>query len=305
MNDLMNEESEYPFHQMFICILITVTITLITFRILFSLFEFPQIIETAKDYDYNLLIRGMDNGLVNFYDPVEGSDWPPYYLYFWYFLFYPMYLLPVEIGVVIWDLLRLIIGIFIADEAPKIFKRQTDLFIFYVLSSISYGLDAFYNNCNFLITFFLFLSYHSLEHDRKWLSGICFVLATFKINSIIFLPLLVITKKISIKDLKYYLIPFFLMCIPYIIFPNYFMQMLGNWLYSDEYVKGITIYDSIFWKALQPSHLMTISLFILIFIENLNSDKRKKQFNRCILPILVGYYIYLTVIVFVIPIVLS
>jgi hypothetical protein len=290
---------------MFICIFITITITLITFRILFYFFEFPQIIKSAKDYDYYLLIEGMDNGLVNFYNPVEGSDWPPYYLYFWYFIFYPMYVIPVEIGVVIWDILRLVIGIYIINEAPKIFKRQIDLFIFYVLSSISYGLDAFYNNCNFLVTFFLFISYQSLEHDKKWLSGIFFVLATFKINSIIFLPLLFITKKISTKDLKYYLIPFFLICIPYIIFPNYFMQMVGNWLHSDEYVKGFTIYDSIFWKALQPSHLMSISLFLLIFIENLNTEKRKKQFNCCILPILVGYYIYLTVIVFVIPIFLS
>ncbi|MFX1480306.1 MAG: glycosyltransferase 87 family protein [Promethearchaeota archaeon] len=298
-------ENEYPFHQMFICIFITITITLITFRILFSLFTFPQIIETAKDYDYYLLIRGMDNGLVNFYDPVEGSDWPPYYLYFWYFIFYPMYLIPVNIGVVVWDILRLLIGIYIINEAPKIFESQTDLFVFYVLSSISYGLDAFYNNCNFLVTFFLFISYHSLEHDKKLLSGIFFVLATFKINAIIFLPLLFITKKISIKDLKYYLIPFFLICIPYIIFPNYFMQMVGNWLHSDEYVHGITIFDSIFWKALQPSHLMIISLFLLIFIENLDSEKRKKQFNFCILPILISYYIYLTLIVFVIPIVLS
>jgi len=89
------------------------------------------------------------------------------------------------------------------------------------------------------------------------------------------------------------------------IFPNYFMQMLGNWLHSDEYVQGFTIYDSIFWKALQPSHLMSISLFLLIFIENLESEKRKKQFTSFILPILVAYYIYLTLIVFVIPNVLS
>ena len=302
MND---QESEYPFHQMFICIFIIITITLITFRILFSFFELPQLIESAKDYDYHLLVRGMDNGLVNFYDPVAGSDWPPYYLYFWYFLFFPMYLIPVEFGVYIWDILRLVIGIYIINEAPKIFKRQIDLFIFYVLSSISYGLDAYYNNCNFLVTFFLFISYHSLEHDKKWLSGIFFVLATFKINSIIFLPLLLITKKIKIKDLKYYLIPFFLICIPYMIFPNYFMQMLGNWLHSDEYVQGFTIYDSILWKSFQPSHLMSISLFLLIFIENLESEKRKKQFTSFILPILVAYYIYLTLIVFVIPNVLS
>jgi hypothetical protein len=301
----MNDQKEYPLHQLFICVFMTISITLITLRVLLFLFEFPELIETSKDYDFCLLLKGMDNGLVNFYNPIPGCDWPPYYLYFWYFIFYPIYLMPFEIGVYVWDLLRLFMGIYIVNEAPKIFKNQIDLFIFYVLSSISYSLDAYYNNCNFLITFFIFISYHSLEHDKKWLSGIFFMLATFKINSILFLPILLIIKKITLKDLKYYLIPFSMICIPYIIFPDYFMQMIGNWLHSDEFIHGLTIFDSIFWKALQPSHLMTISLFLLILVENIKKEKRKNQFKLFFLPILIIYYVYLTFIVFIIPIILS
>ncbi|MFX0071479.1 MAG: glycosyltransferase 87 family protein [Candidatus Hermodarchaeota archaeon] len=297
----MNEKEKYPLHQLFICIFVLISIFLITFRILFNFFYFPELIKISKDYDYRLLLKGMDNGLIHFYDPIDNYDWPPYYLYFWFFLFFPMYLMPFEIGVYVWDILRLVMGIYIVHEAPKIFKSELDLFIFYALSSISYALDAYYNNCNFLITFLLFLSYESLEKDRKWLSGLFFTLATFKINSLLFLPILLIIKKIELKDIKFYIIPFCVACIPYIIFPEYFMQMVANWGHSDDYVEGITGFDSIFWKALQPTHLMTISLFLLIFIENINSKKRKHQFNAFFLPILIIYYVYLTMIVFFLP----
>ena len=301
----MDDENDYPLRLLFTLVFIIITFSVMAFRILLYFYEFPYLVEISKDYDYRLLIKGMDNGLVNFYDPVEGNNWPPYYLYFWYFIFFLMYLIPVEIGVYIWDILRLIIGLYIVNEAPKIFKNQTDLFIFYALSSVSYGLDAYYNNCNFLVVFFLFLSYISLENDKKWLSGIFFTLSTFKINSILFLPVLLITKKIELKDLKYYLIPFFLICIPYIIFPNYFMQMVRNWFHADEFVLGITVFEKVFWKALQPSHLMTISLFLCLFFENIKSEKRKKQFKIFVLPILVIYYIYLISVVFIFPVVIS
>ncbi|TFG09230.1 MAG: DUF2029 domain-containing protein [Promethearchaeota archaeon] len=297
----VNEKDEYPLHHLFICVIIVISIALITYRIMFNYFSFPRIILDSKDYDYFLFIKGMDNGLVNFYEPIEGYDWPPYYLYFWYFLFFPFYLLPVDIGVYIWDILRLVMGIYIMNEAPKIFKNQVDLLVFYALSTVSYALDAYYNNCNFLITFFVFLSYVSLEKDKMWLSGIFFTLATFKINAILFLPLLLVIRKIEVKDLKYYLTPFFLACIPYIIFPDYFLQMIRNWGHSDDYVQGIFVLDSILWKALQPTHLMIISLFLIIFCENIENVKRKHQFKAFILPILIAYYIYLTMIVFLFP----
>ncbi|MFX1256528.1 MAG: hypothetical protein ACFFAN_01610 [Promethearchaeota archaeon] len=289
-------------HLYFIGIYAIITIGLILFRILLFFFEFPEMVEQAKDYDFILLIKGMDNGLVNFYDPVPGYDWPPYYLYFWYFIFFPMYLIPIQIGVYVWDLIRLLAGIYIAKQAPKVFKNKVDLLIFYILSTISYSLDAYYNNCNFLVTFFLFNSYIALEKNKKWISGIFFTLATFKINSILFLFVLISIKKIKFKDLKYYLIPFFLICIPYLIFPNYFMKMFNNWCHSDEFVNGLTIFDSILWKGLQPSHLMTISLLLIVLFENIKSIKRKRQFKFLVLPLLIIYYIYITSIVFVIPV---
>ena len=89
------------------------------------------------------------------------------------------------------------------------------------------------------------------------------------------------------------------------IFPDYFLQMIRNWGYSDVDVKGILIFDSIFWKALQPSHLMFIGLLYLIFIENIK-DERRKGYYRIILVILISiYYVYITTIVFIIPTVLD
>ncbi len=302
-NERSLKDAFYEYLHIYAIVIFTgITVVLIVFRILLYFFEFPPLVEEAKDYDYILLIKGMDNGLVNFYDPVPGYEWPPYYLYFWYFIFYPMYLMPIHVGVYVWDIIRLVVVIYIIKEAQKVFKSKFDLLLFYVVSGIAFSLDTYYGNCNFIPAFFLFQSYCSLENNKKWRSGIFFTLATFKINSIIFLPVLLLIKKIKIKDLRYYLIPFFLICLPYIIFPDYFMQMLGNWLHSDEFVQGYTPFDSIFWKALQPSHLMTISFFFLCFTENLQNPKRKKQFKTIVLPLLLIYYAYLTMIVFVVPV---
>ncbi len=305
-NDFLKDDDnlETSIHLYFIALFIMITTGLILFRIILYFYKFPYLVELAKDYDYRLLIRGMDNGLINFYDPIPDNDWPPYYLYFWYFIFYPMYLIPVNIGVYIWDILRLIVGIYIVKKAPELFKDELDLFIFYVLSTVSYGLDAYYNNCNFLVAFFLFYSYVSLENDKRWTSGIFFTLATFKINSFLFLPVLLIVKKIKLKDLKYYLVPFFLIILPYIIFPSWTMQMFRNWFHTDEFIQGFTIFDAILWKALQPSHLMSMSLYLILLFENIKNEKIKKQFKWFIIPTLLIYYIYLTIVVFVLPVVI-
>jgi hypothetical protein len=294
-------EKEYPIYLYFVFGLIGITIGFIILRILIFYFNTGPYIARNKDVDYFILIEGMKNGIVNFYNPIDKAVWPPYYLYFWYFLFFPMYLIPIEIGVYIWDMLRLISVGYVFFKAKEIFVNQIDLILFYILCSIGFAYDAFFNNVNFVIFFFLFLSYIAWENDKKWLAGIFFTLATFKINAIVFLPVLLIIKKIKLKDLYYYLIPFFLICIPYIIFPNYFAQMLNNWMYSDERVQGILFgIDSIAWKALQPSHLMYISLLIIIFLENLEniSLENRRQFFRILFPtLLMIYYVYLTIIV--------
>jgi len=299
-----NDEQEYPFHLIFIISLIIITIILTIMRIFLYFNESNYFINSRRDYDFIILREGIKNGLINFYDPIEGSAWPPYYLYFWYFIFYPMYLIPIEIGLYIWDILRLISVVYVFIKAKELFENQTDLIIFYILSCIGYSVDAYFNNVNFLILFFLFNSYIALKKDKKWIAGILFTLATFKINAFLFLPLLLIAKKIKFKDLIYYLVPFFIVFIPYIIFPDYFMQMVTNWGHSDESVEGILRFESIFWKALQPSHLMFMGLLFIIFLDGITDIKRKNIYRISSLSAILIYYLYITIVVFIIPVVI-
>ncbi|MFW9818347.1 MAG: glycosyltransferase family 87 protein, partial [Candidatus Thorarchaeota archaeon] len=220
-------------------------------------------------------------------------------------IFYPIYIIPPVIGVYVWDILRLVLVLFIIKKSPKVFKNRKDLLIFYILSMVGYSIDAYYNNVNFLISFFLFYSFVFLEKDKKWISGILFTLSTFKITAILFLPVLLIVKKIKWKELIYYLSPLLILCIPYIIFPDYFFQMFGNWLHSDTEIQGILIIDSIMWKALQPSHLMFIALLLIIFLENIKREDRRNIYRIILVLIITVYYIYLTTIVFIIPVLLG
>jgi hypothetical protein len=303
--DLSNQEEKSSLQFYIICIFVGITIILIELRIFLTFFEISEWMQATKDIDFYILIEGMDNGLIDFYNPVAISDWPPYYLYFWYFIFYPIYLIPPVIGVYVWDILRLVLVIFIIIDSPKVFKNRKDLLIFYVLSMVGFTIDGYYNNVNFLIAFFLFYSYVFLEKDKKWISGILFTLSTFKITALLYLPVLLIIKRIKWKDFIHYLTPLVILCIPYIIFPNYFLQMFGNWLYSDTEIQGLLIIDSIMWKALQPSHLMFIALLLIIFLENIKREDRRILYRKILVSIITVYYIYLTTIVFIIPVVLA
>jgi hypothetical protein len=303
----MSTEKEYPLHKYFIYIFIAITISFIILRILLYFFEISPWIQETKDIDFKILLEGMENGLIDFYDPITISDWPPYYLYFWYYLFFYIWIIPTEglIGVYVWDTLRLILIILVVKESPKVFKNKKDLLIFYIFGTIGYSIDAYYNNVNFLIVFLLFYSFIYLEKNKKWIAGILFTLATFKITAILFLPVLLIARKIKLKDLIYYLIPFAIICIPYMIFPEYFFQMVRNWGHSDAEIQGILIIDSVIWKALQPSHLMFIALLMIIFLENIRTEERKNLYRIILVSIITIYYIYLTTIVFIIPVVLG
>ena len=299
----ISDEEDRSIHLYFIYIFVIITFSFIILRIFLYFFEISPWIKETKDIDFKILIEGMDNGLINFYDEIPGLKWPPYYLYFWYFIFFPIYILPFNlyIGVYIWDILRLVLSIYVIKEANKKFENKKDLLIFYIFSTVGYSIDAYYNNVNFLIVFFLFNSYLFLQKDKMWLAGIFFTLATFKITAILFIPVLLLIKKIKWKDLIYFLIPFIIICIPYLIFPEYFFQMINNWGYSDGEIKGIFFFDSILWKALQPSHLMFIGLLLIIFIENLKDDKRKRIFRIILVSAISIYEVYLTIIVFFIP----
>jgi hypothetical protein len=296
------EKSSIPLY--FIGIFTAITIVLIMIRIFFL--GTLEWIQETKDIDFKILIEGMNNGLINFYNPVPISDWPPYYLYFWYFIFFPIYIIPYNtiIGLYIWDVLRLILTIIVIREIPKVFKKKKDLLIFYIFCVVGYSIDAYYNNVNFLILFFLFYSFVFLERGKKWIAGIFFTLATFKITALLFLPVLLIARKIKWKDLIYFLTPFIIICIPYMIFPNYFLQMFNNWLHSDSQIHGILIFDSIMWKALQPSHLMFIGLLFIVFLENFKKE-HKKLYRIILLSIIIVYYTYLNIIVFIIPVILG
>jgi len=302
----MNEEKDIPIQKYVIIILAIITAFFIILRVILNSFNFLAWIEETKDIDFKILIEGMDNGLINFYDDVSISVWPPYYLYFWYIIFMPIKIISIDgvVGVYLWDILRLVLTIQIIRKSPIMFKNKLDLLIFYILGIVGYSIDAYYNNVNFLIAFLLFYSLVYLERDKKWIAGILFTLATFKITAIVFIPVLLIARKIKVKDLLYYLLPFAIVFIPYMVFPEYFIQMITNWGHSDTEIKGILFIDSVIWKALQPSHLMFIGLLLIIFMENIKNLEKKNLYRKILVSIITIYYIYLTTIVFIIPVVL-
>ncbi len=299
----MKDEKEYPIHKYVIYIISLISISFIILRILLYYFDILPWIKETKDIDFKILIDGMDNGLINFYDNVDISKWPPYYLYFWYFLFFPVYIIPTDglIGVYVWDALRLILTIVVVNKSAKVLKQKKNLLIFYIFSIVGYIIDAYYNNVNFLIVFFLFYSFIYIGKDKMWIAGILFTLSTFKITAILFLPVLLLSKKIKVKDLIYFIAPFALVCIPYLIFPEYFFQMTSNWFSRDTEIHGLLIIDSIIWKALQPSHLMFIALLVIIFLESIDIEKKRKVYRLILVSVITTYYIYLTIIVFIIP----
>jgi len=303
----IDDKRGYALHTYIIGVLIIITIVFMIIRIIINTLEFSYLVEISKDFDYRILMEGMDNGLINFYDPVPMHAWPPYYLYFWYFMYYPMYLMPIGVGVYVWDILRLLCCIYVVKEAHNVFHQKIDLIIFYIFIIPSFAVESYLNNVNFLIMILLFTSYTSYEKDQKWLAGILFALATFKINSIIFLPILLIVKKIKVKDIIYFVIPLGLLCIPYVIFPDYFLQMVENWTFAKAEVvetesiliRGLMILDSILWKALQPSHLMFIGLIIIMFLENVKDSKWRNRYRIIIITFVVIYSMRQILITFI------
>lgn len=287
----MNEEKDHHFYH-YILFFFIITIFFFVFRLIIYFFDLPHQFEFSKDMDFRIFHKGFQNGLICFYKPVSGYVWRPYYLYFWYFIFYPLGIIPIEIGVYIWDILRFILIVFITIKVLKMSKNKIDKVIFKILVIIGYCIDGWFNNSNFIILFFLYQSYVFLENGNKWGFGLFFALAIFKINVILFLPILLIMKKIKIRDLFYFLVPFLLICIPYIAFPDYFMQMINNWLFTNVEIQNLTIFDAILLTALQPGHILFISLFYIILFENIPNSKRKNKIRLLTLITIIIYYAY-------------
>lgn len=263
-------------------VIIIITASLMIARFIFSFIPLesipPGIIRSfidGKDRDIHFYYLWMERGLFEMYLPPESA---PYfighlYLYHWYFIFLPFYLMPKEVTYILWDILRITSTIYITYRFYEITRNKRECALFLIFCGIGYAVDMHYNNANWLILFLLVLSYIQLEKDRKWLSGILFTIATFKIYVILFPFLLLITKKIKIKEIIYYLLPFAILCIPYMINPPYFLQMVSNWnqpIGND--VNIILSFVNVVMKLFEPAQLMFVSFMVLILVLNVNQN---------------------------------
>ncbi|MFX1501790.1 MAG: glycosyltransferase 87 family protein [Promethearchaeota archaeon] len=290
-NNLTKEKRDsYLFFYIFVIVLISAF--LIALRIIFYFFQeesaitFIDLLIRNRDLNFKTNYDLMNNGIIHYYE-----DETAIYLYFWYFIFYPFYLIPFEISIYIWDLLRLITTIYIAVNIHKIVENKKDLLFFFLFSGMGYFADMYLNNTNWLIQIFLYKSYINLEKDKKLYSGIFFSLATFKIPLTLFPFIFIITKKIKVKDLVYFFIPLVLICIPYLIFPEYLLSMISNWLYITNTTSGpfiLTIF-LIIWRLIQPAHLIFISIILMILIVNIKNEEARNK---------IGSLIYFIVFVF-------
>jgi len=275
----------------YLIIIILITSVLIAFRIIFYLFQE----ESSGSFFIDLLIRNRDlnfktnydlmhNGFIHYYEENPLTNEKALYLYFWYFIFYPFYSLPLEVSVYIWDLLRFISTIYIAIKLKSIIENKRDLLYFLLFSGIGYFADMYLNNTNWLIQLLLYESYIQLEKDKKIFSGIFFTLATFKTTLIVIPFIYILIKKIKLKDLIYYFTPLILICIPYIIFPGYFLSMISNWYSSAEASTGLPILNFFLfiWRLIQPAHLMFVSMIVVILILNIKNGKKRYRISSLI-----------------------
>ena len=279
----INEDK--PFLKLYILVIALITIIVTLFRIA-SYFvtldylstDILMIMIRGRDIDFVILFDSMENGLYGMYIPPPGYLVGHFYLYYWYFIFYPIYILPMDFSLYIWDGLRLLAVAYIARNLSSITKNKKELLLVLVFNAIAYAVDMFLNNTNWLILLLLFESYRSLEKDQKVLSGILFAIATYKIIVIIFPFILLITKKIKLKELVYYLAPFVILFVPYLINPPYFWQMYANWTASDiESSSFILSLLYIVLKIFEPAQLMFVSFgFFLIYV-NFEKDPWKKR----------------------------
>jgi len=271
---------------------ICITLILIILRILFYFINIELLSENSlifimmknRDLNFKSLYNLMDNGIIFYYQEHPFTQDKAIYLYFWFFIFYPFYLMPMEVSMYIWDLLRLISTIFIIVKIRRITENERDILYFYFFLSIGYFADMYLNNTNWLIQIFLFESYSQLKKEDKRLSYILFALASFKITIIAFPIILLIIKKIKIKEMINFYIPIALISIPYIVFPNYLLQIISNWSESGYSSSSFILFDVFFkiWPLIQMPHLMFISIIALIVLVNIKNEKLKKRLELLI-----------------------
>ncbi len=286
-----SKEKRESYILMYILIIIFITAVLVALRIIFSFFqeESPglfiiDLLMRNRDLNFKTNYNLMYNGIINYYGDNPFISEKAIYLYFWYFIFYPFYIIPIEISIYIWDLLRIISTIYIAINISKVIKNRRDLLFFFLFSGIGYFADMYLNNTNWIIQLFLYESYIQLEKNNKPLSGFFFTICTFKIILIIIPFIFILIKKIKGKDLIFYFLPFLVICIPYIIFPEYFSMMVSNWFLSIETTSGFSIISIflIFWRVIQPAQLMFLSIILVIIIVNIKNENEKTRIGSLI-----------------------
>ncbi len=284
----VDKETRQHYTLLSILTIIIITIALIILRILFAFFQeeisgifFIDLLMKNRDLNFRTNYDLMQNGVFNYYEENPLINVSAIYLYFWYFIFYPFYFIPFEVSIYIWDMLRFISMIYITINIYKIVQNRNDLLIFFVFSSIGYFADMYLNNTNWLIQLFLYESYIQLEKKRKYLSGIFFALATFKVILITIPIIYIIIKKIKVRDLIYYVLPLLLICVPYIIFPEYFLSMVSNWVQIGDNSLGLALFSGI-WRLIQPAHLMFISIIVLIIPMNIKNEILRNKISLII-----------------------
>ncbi len=275
------------------------------FRILFSLFQEElsgmflfELMMKNRDLNFITNYNLMSNGLIRYYEVNPLTTKPAIYLYFWYFIFYPFYVIPLEFSLYLWDLLRFLSTIYIAINIRKLNPDRRDHLFFFLFSGVGYCFDMYLNNTNWLIQLLLIESYLQWVKNNKKLSGILFTFCTFKVTLCIFPLILVLIKKIKVKDTLYYLVPFLLINVPYLIFPEYLSIMLSNWLQSETMTSDLSIitFFLLIWRFIQPAHLMYLSVIILIFTGNMKNERKKKRISSILFIIVFTFWIIIWMI---------
>jgi hypothetical protein len=238
-----------------------------------------DLLVSNRDLNFKTNYDLMSNGVFHYYEENPLLDEKAIYLYFWYFIFYPFYILPYEISLYLWDLLRLSSAIYIALKIEKITSDNRELYFFFLFSAIGYFADMYLNNTNWLIQLLLIESFYQFQRDKKILSGIIFSFAVFKVTLILFPLILIISKKLKVKNLAYFITPLILICIPYFIFPEYFISMVSNWFEVSDISTNLFLINIFLklWRLVQPAHLMYVSFITLIIILNITNEKIKDR----------------------------
>lgn len=286
------------FSRKYIIFVIITTLVLVCSRIVFYYFQdelsgffFMDLLMRNRDLNFKTNYDLMHNGVFNYYEENPFLDEKAIYLYFWYFIFYPFNILPYEISLYLWDFLRLTSAIYISLKIVKITSNKRELYFFFLFSAIGYFTDMYLNNTNWLIQLLLIESFYQFQRKKKILSGILFSFAVFKVTLIVFPLILLIIKKIKMKDLVYFITPLIIICIPYFIFPEYLISMVSNWFEVSSTSTDISLINIFLklWRLIQPAHLLYVSFITLIILLNISNEKIKDR---------IALYIYIFISVF-------